>query len=318
MGWINLKIADGSKLGFSWRLKGLDEVGLLSDGAVVVPHRDAGVFHVPRSLVDGTVPSPQSWGDHGGRICEQDYDFLIYALSNGGGESFSGEKAARDKCGIGSYDYSELTRETVDEMRSGMWNRLCVAGFAVPTERRRKVGTTECHVYDLLVPPQVSPVATYPVNVKATLANLEAEGESYFFVPRVVMNKKMWKQLRHHWLRRVLLAVYCFNDLEIHGGVDPEMLRLEDHRIWVSDEFMAATGNHDVEQVVRGLDFLAHHCGLANWMPVMTDVVSTRPGENRIAYKGESDDGGTAVFRPTLQHKPAWERWLEARSVIDV
>ena len=318
MTWIEQSSADGGKLGFSWRPKGLDTVGVLSEGTVIVAHRDDGVFHVPESLVDGTISAPKPWGEHAGWICEQDYDFLIYAFSNGGGESFAGEKAARVNCAVGSYDYNDLTKETVDPMKAGLWSRLCAAGFAAPTGRIRKVGTTECRVYDLLVPPQVSPDGLRPSGVRATIYDLEAEGEPYFFVPRVVMTKKMWKQLRYHWLRRILLAIYCYNDLETHGGVDPEVIRLEEGRVWVSDEFMAAAGNDDLEQVVRGVDFLAHGCGLGNWIPVDTDVATTGPGVNRLFYRHDCDDGRIAVFRPTLQHKPAWQRWRKARTVIDV
>lgn len=304
--WIDASQADGSKLGVSWRPTGLDSVGAIGEGWVIAPRREDGFFYVPTSLLDGTIPDPKPWGDHADWICEDDWDFLVYSYSNGRGESFAAQDAMRERVGIGSYDYYGRGKDTIEAVRNGMWQRLVNAGFAQSSGRER--GSTP--LYDLLVPPQVSPVGFSPSGVKATQTNLKNTGEPYVMIPRVVMTKNMWKQLRYHWLRRLLAAVYCFNDLPRHGGVDLDHLRLEDDRIGVSDAFVAATGGSDLVDIARGLDFLSSQCGLANWIPVSVGTATLRPGQARTVYQNDSDDGQVCVFRPTLQEKSAREQWM--------
>lgn len=307
MEWIELSEADGTRLGVSWRPTGLDVTGTMSTGFVIVSYRDAGFFYVPMSLLNGTIPDPKPWGEHGDWICQDDWDFLVYAYSNGRSESFAGKDAPKEWVGVGSFDYTDRGKETVIAVRSGIWPRLVSAGFASPSGREKYYTP----VYDLLIPPQVSPGFFRPTGIKATLTALEQAGESYVMIPRVVMTKKIWKQLHRHWLRRLLTAVYCFNDLPVNGGVDLDRLRLENGRIGVSAEFIAAAGTSDLVDIARGLDFLSSQCGLANWIPVSVGQDAThRPGQNRTVYERDSDDSELFVYRPTLQQKPEWERWM--------
>lgn len=299
---VRLGDARGEALGYSWAPPAFRRTGEIRDGHVVVPHK--GFAPVPRTLLDGTLPPPLEFGVHGDWICKQDWDFLVYAYSNGRGYSYADQKAMKLRCGIGSYDYYLIGEEQVHAIKEGLWERLVRAGLALPTDRF----AYPFPVYDLLIP-QLSARGRDRVAVRATIANMEAEGESFVRIPATVFIDFVWKQVRTHELRRVLAAMYVFNDLARFGGIDPEELRLECDMIRMSDAFVRACGQDDTERIACCLDYLSSRCGLANWMPVTLSVASTVPGERRLAYKADDDESSMFVMRPTLQTVEDWDDW---------
>jgi len=301
---VPLTQANGNELGYDWAPPAFRRAGEMLDGFVVVPPK--GYATVPRTLLDGTLRAPRPMGAHGDWICDRDWDFLVYAFSNGKGRSYAGRDAMKEFCGIGSYDYYLIGPAQVEAIRGGLWDRLIHARLAVPSGRFL-YGYQE---YDLLIPPQVSADRLRPTGIRATVANMEAEGENYVRVPRAVFLDLVWKQIRTHELRRLLAAMYVFNDLTRFGGIDPEELRLEESTILMSDAFMKAAGQDDPVRVACCIDYLSSRCGLANWIGVHTSVASTRPGEQRLVYMGDADDSTVAVLRPTLQTSEEWEGWL--------
>lgn len=300
---IDLSDANGNILGFDWAPPAFKRSGVVRVGGVVTSLK--GFTPVPRTLVDGTLPPPAVFGVHGNWICQQDWDFLVYAYSNGRGRSFAQQDAMRERVGIGSYDYYLIGEEQVRAIREGMWERLVNAGLAATTTETR-YGVP---LYDLLIPPQVAPNGLRPTRIRATVANMEAEGEHYVRVPRAVFTDQVWKQIRTHELRRVLAAAYCFNDLVRFGGVDPEELRLEDGRMSISDAFQRACGQDDAVRVACCLDYLSSRCGLMNWAPVEIRRASIRPGAARLVYVRDDPDSAVMVMRPTLQILDEWEDW---------
>lgn len=300
---VPLSSANGNTLGYDWAPPAFRRGAELCVGGVIAP--SDGFAPVPRSILDGTLPDGLPMGAHGDWICQQDWDFLVYAYSNGKAESFAGPDAMKERCGIGSYDYYLIGPEQVEAIRCGLWDRLIGAGLAVGAGRE-KYG---CTVFTLLIPPQVSPRGLRPTSVRATVANMEAEGESYIQIPATVFLDYVWKQIRTHELRRVLAAMYVFNDLPRFGGVDAEELRLVDDHILISDAFMRACAQDDEVRVACCIDFLSSRCGLANWVPANMTSASSRPGEHRWVYVADDDEGSIAVLRPTLQLSTKWEEW---------
>ncbi len=301
---VPLAQANGNQLGYDWAPPKFRRAGEVLEGFVVVPPK--GYASVPRTLLDGTLPAPRPMGAHGDWICHQDWDFLVYAFSNGKGRSHAGASAMKEYCGIGSYDYYLIGPEQVKAIREGLWERLINAGLAVPSGRF-PWGHRE---YDLLIPPQVSADRLRPTGIRATVANMEAEGENYVRIPAAVFLDLVWKQIRTYELRRLLAAMYVFNHLARFGGVDPEELRIENSTILVSDAFMRAAGQEDPVRVACCIDYLSSRCGLANWIGVQTSEASTRPGELRLVYVSDADGSAVAVLRPTLQTSDDWEGWL--------
>lgn len=293
--------------------------------AVVVD--PTGWFPVEKRLVLG-LPDPVPWEEEGEWLTTGQWDYLVFLQSlnmrgiGGAGLFYINPRNATTHMGLNSVDFRTIGPEACNRRCDSLIPALLKCGFIVETGQARG----NLPVYERRLAPTLTIEGLVPSARRSTQTAMEAAGRPYVMVPRVLMTARpsLWKQLRTHDHRRLVLAMYCFNDLQTFGGVDPNHLRVEGGRIVASEAFMAAAGYGSI----ASLKMAAHELvlrettdlpglGLFTLVDVVVRSESTpEAGVERLVYEHDIRDGvrnvldlqpqrtnyrGVRVFRPLHQ-----------------
>ncbi|MDO8847722.1 MAG: hypothetical protein Q7W51_04975 [Coriobacteriia bacterium] len=154
-----------------------------------------------------------------------------------------------------------------------------------------------------------------------TMNNFEAEHRPYFWMPGSLMaTEGPWKQLGNHGVRRLLTALYAYNDLPLRGGVDPNHLRIEidddfSMRLVSSVEFASSAAAGDA---LPNLLHELHDLSFVGIIPVRTRSDGPPSGPTTISYLEDGDTAASIlVVRPRWQEPAGYRSWQNRVVALD-
>ena len=254
-------------------------------------------FVVERAIADGTLPPPSEQGPQEDWIAPYHWDFLVYANSaarSTGGMFYASWRAANTYCGLNSFDTGPGAKARQLARKQDLLPVLEGAGL-IRQEGATAAGNERYRL--MLAPSWTRARGLVPTDVVKTIGALTSQGRPYVMVPGSIMLDKTWRNLREHSLRRMLMALYCFNDMNAWGGVDINHLRIEDEQLIISEAFLAAAYT-EAENVARLTHELFYE-GLVQL--VRRPVTAVRPYPASRAVLAPSGDSEVLQFVPTRQ-----------------
>lgn len=254
-------------------------------------------FVLERSIADGTLPPPSDGGPAEGWIASYHWDFLVYANSaarSTGGMFYASWRAANNYSGLNTFDNGPGAKTRQLARKRDLLPVLETAGLI------RQDGATAAgnRRYCLMLAPSWTRArGLVPTDVVKTIGSLAERNRPYVMIPSSIMLDKTWRNLREHLLRRMLMALYCFNDMSAWGGVDINHLRIEGEQLIMSDAFLAAAYT-DAESAARLTHELFYE-GLVQLVRRRTTDVRAYPA-SRVSMT-LSGDSEVLQFVPTRQ-----------------
>lgn len=254
-------------------------------------------FVVERSYADGTLPPPSDAGPDDGWIAPYHWDFLVYANSaarSAGGMFYASWRAANTYCGLNTFDNGPGAKTRQLARKRDLLPILETARL-IRQDGATAAGNDRYRL--MLAPSWTRARGLVPTDVVKTIRSLTEQNRPYVMVPSSIMLDKTWRNLREHQLRRMIMALYCFNDLSAWGGVDVNHLRIENEQLIMSDAFLAAAYT-DAETAARLVHELFYE-GLVQIVRRRTADVRAYPASRTsLTLSGDSE---VLQFVPTRQ-----------------
>jgi hypothetical protein len=256
-------------------------------------------FVLERAIADGTLPPPSEQGPSVGWIAPYHWDFLVYANSaagSNGGAFYASWRAANAYCGLNTFDAGPGAKERQAARKRDLLPVLEAAGL-IQSDGVTAGGNQWYRLQ--LAPAWTRPRGLVRSATVKTIGSLTEANRPYVMIPNAIMLERRWRSLREHRLRRMLIALYCFNDWGAWGGVDINHLRIDGERLRLSAAFLAAA-YVDATAAARLLHELCFE-GLVDLTRAPGSTV--RPYPASATQMGASSDATVQVLRfvPKLQ-----------------